>query len=103
MPIYEYRCSSCEHEFSVLQKVSDPAPDGCEKCDKPVAKVMSLSSFHLKGSGWYTTDYKRKPEPKAAAADTSDSAAVDKKVDKPAKAEATAKKKASDKSVKESK
>jgi putative FmdB family regulatory protein len=62
--IYEYGCKSCEHRFEVWAKISDPAPESCPKCSLPhVEKVISATSFALKGSGWYTTDYKR---PKAA-------------------------------------
>ena len=63
MPIYEYRCSRCEHEFEVWQKMSDPPVKVCPKCHAhKVEKLVSLSSFQLKGSGWYATDYgRRKP------------------------------------------
>lgn len=43
-----------------MQRVSDPAPAQCEECGGSVTKLMSLSSFALKGTGWYTTDYKVK-------------------------------------------
>jgi putative FmdB family regulatory protein len=58
--IYEYQCQSCKHVQEVWQKMSDPGPDKCEKCgaEKP-ERVISKTSFALKGSGWYTTDYKR--------------------------------------------
>jgi len=58
MPIYEYRCTKCEHEFEQWQKISDPPVKVCPKCHAhKVEKLMSLSSFQLKGSGWYATDY----------------------------------------------
>ena len=61
MPIYEYRCSRCEHEFEVWQKMSDPPVKVCPKCHAhKVEKLVSLSSFQLKGSGWYATDYGRR-------------------------------------------
>jgi putative FmdB family regulatory protein len=58
MPIYEYRCSECEHSFEEWQKMSDPPVDTCPRCGrKAVAKIISASSFQLRGTGWYKTDY----------------------------------------------
>ncbi len=57
MPIYEYRCKKCGREFEVTQKFSDEPVKKCEECSGPVEKLISLSSFHLKGGGWYQTDY----------------------------------------------
>ena len=57
MPIYEYRCRKCNREFEVVQSISDPELKRCRFCKGPVTKLMSVSSFHLKGSGWYVTDY----------------------------------------------
>ena len=57
MPIYEYRCRKCGKEYEVLQRIADPAVNACKFCHSPVEKLVSLSSFHLKGSGWYVTDY----------------------------------------------
>jgi putative FmdB family regulatory protein len=60
MPIYEYRCNSCHDEFEVTQKITDAPLVACPKCAGPVEKLISQSSFVLKGSGWYATDYGRK-------------------------------------------
>ena len=61
MPIYEYKCESCEDVFEVLQKISEPAPQKCKKCgNEKIKRLMSQSSFVLKGSGWYATDYAEK-------------------------------------------
>jgi putative FmdB family regulatory protein len=58
MPIYEYYCNGCGHEFELIQKITDHPVRKCEKCGKLKAKrKISHSSFVLKGSGWYTTDY----------------------------------------------
>lgn len=58
MPLYEYRCGACGHEFEVLQKVSDRPIRKCESCGRLKAKrTISQTSFVLKGSGWYVTDY----------------------------------------------
>lgn len=59
MPIYEYRCESCGADIEKLQKISDPPLRDCPACGKPaLAKRVSASSFRLKGSGWYETDFK---------------------------------------------
>ena len=58
MPIYEYYCTNCGHEFEVMQKINDKPIRKCEKCGKLKAKrAISRTSFVLKGSGWYVTDY----------------------------------------------
>ena len=61
MPIYEYECSECGR-FEVIQKFSDKALKECPTCKEKgrksaVSKAVSASAFHLKGSGWYKTDY----------------------------------------------
>jgi len=60
MPIYEYRCLDCDHEFERMQKFSEPPLKTCPICDGTVQKLISRSAFHLKGDGWYVTDYARK-------------------------------------------
>ncbi|MCD4742027.1 MAG: zinc ribbon domain-containing protein [Desulfobacteraceae bacterium] len=57
MPIYEYECSACGEIEEVFQKMSDPPLKECSKCKGKLNKLISHSSFHLKGSGWYVTDY----------------------------------------------
>lgn len=57
MPIYEYECNKCRQITEALQKFSDPPLAECPHCDGRLKKMMSLNSFHLKGSGWYVTDY----------------------------------------------
>lgn len=59
MPIYEYRCQNCQKIHEVMQKFSDAPLEKCPDCTSPVQKQMSLSSFALKGTGWYSTDYKK--------------------------------------------
>jgi len=59
MPIYEYRCSACGHEFEILQKISDQPLTECPACGKgALAKLVSAAGFQLKGSGWYVTDFR---------------------------------------------
>tara|TARA_Y100001970_G_C13950272_1_gene707890 strand:- start:219 stop:572 length:354 start_codon:yes stop_codon:yes gene_type:complete len=61
MPIYEYRCISCGFEFEEVQKFSDPSLDKCPSCGKNSAeRKVSISSFHLKGGGWYKDGYSNK-------------------------------------------
>lgn len=57
MPIYEYKCHKCGKEFEEFQRITEPEITSCRFCKGPVSKLLSLSSFHLKGSGWYITDY----------------------------------------------
>ncbi len=59
MPIYEYRCGSCDHQFEALQKVNEEALHDCPQCREPaLRKLISAVAFRLKGSGWYETDFK---------------------------------------------
>jgi putative FmdB family regulatory protein len=59
MPIYEYRCSECGHQDEHLQKVSEAPLAQCPACGKNTyKKLLSAAGFHLKGSGWYATDFK---------------------------------------------
>ena len=60
MPIYEYECQQCNQITEAMQKFSDPALTECPCCRGTLRKLISQSSFHLKGSGWYVTDYARK-------------------------------------------
>ncbi|MDY6850886.1 MAG: zinc ribbon domain-containing protein [Thermodesulfobacteriota bacterium] len=63
MPIYEYQCKDCGHQSEELRKMSDPPLKKCPNCGGRLQKLMSLNTFHLKGSGWYVTDYARKNSP----------------------------------------
>ncbi|MEZ4527908.1 MAG: zinc ribbon domain-containing protein [Desulfobacterales bacterium] len=60
MPIYEYECEQCGKVEEVWQKMSDAPPAGCSHCSGKLHKLMSMNSFHLKGGGWYVTDYASK-------------------------------------------
>jgi putative FmdB family regulatory protein len=67
MPIYEYRCSSCGFQKEYLQKVTDPVLSVCPECGKSTfSKMLSAAGFHLKGSGWYATDFKNSGSKPAA-------------------------------------
>jgi len=61
MPIYEYKCKKCGYIFEQLQKISEKPLRTCPKCKKSgLAKLISNTSFQLKGAGWYVTDFKSK-------------------------------------------
>ncbi len=66
MPIYEYRCATCGFEQEYLQKMSDAPLTDCPECGKAaLVKMVSAAGFHLKGSGWYVTDFKHGSKPKS--------------------------------------
>jgi putative FmdB family regulatory protein len=73
MPLYEYRCESCDHQFEVIQKFSDAPIAVCPKCGGgPVVKLLSSPAFQFKGSGWYITDYARKDKGGAGGSSSKD-------------------------------
>lgn len=60
MPIYEYKCEHCGEKFDVLQKFNEAPLAECILCHAgPVKKLISVSSFVLKGAGFYVNDYKK--------------------------------------------
>ena len=75
MPLREYQCDACGHRFEVIQKMSDPPLEACPQCGGVVRKLQSAPAFHLKGSGWYATDYAKKDESSAKSEDESKGAA----------------------------
>jgi putative FmdB family regulatory protein len=83
MPIFDYQCEACGHTFDVLQKVGEGALRKCPKCGKlKLKKQLAAPNFHLKGSGWYKTDFKDKSAKKdgdKAAAKSGDKSEGDKK------------------------
>ncbi len=63
MPIYEYKCDNCDHQLELLQKFNDDPLKICPSCGQDgVRKLVSAAAFHLKGTGWYATDFKDKPK-----------------------------------------
>ena len=60
MPLYEYKCHSCGKTFEVIQKFSDQPLTNHAECGGSVERLISAAAFHLKGSGWYATDYAKK-------------------------------------------
>ena len=77
MPIYEYKCQKCTAHVEILQKMSDKPLTKCKTCGGKLEKQWSNTSFQLKGSGWYVTDYAGKKgesgDGKSAAAEASTS------------------------------
>jgi putative FmdB family regulatory protein len=71
MPIYEYKCEKCGRESEVMQKMTEKPLIECEKCGGKLKKMISNTSFVLKGSGWYATDYADKNR-KSSANELSD-------------------------------
>jgi putative FmdB family regulatory protein len=57
MPIYEYQCAACGRVTEKWQKISEPPLTVCPACGGGLSKLISSCAFHLKGSGWYVTDY----------------------------------------------
>lgn len=82
MPIYEYTCQKCAKRVEVIQKASDKPPKRCADCGGKLEKAWSQTSFQLKGSGWYVTDYAGK---KAEAKDGKGDGKSDDKADAKAK------------------
>lgn len=60
MPIYEYQCTACHHHFDTIQGFKEKALEICPACHQPtLQKLISAPAFHLKGTGWYVTDFKK--------------------------------------------
>ena len=92
MPVYEYACDACGKPTEVSQRIKDAPLKKCPHCGKPaLRRLISLSSFQLKGSGWYATDYGRAGgggNGSAKKADESSGEKADKKADEKPKSEA---------------
>jgi len=70
MPIYEYACTHCGEHTEILQKISDAPATLCPACNtESLTKLVSASAFHLKGSGWYVTDFKNSQQSAASKSD----------------------------------
>ena len=78
MPIYEYGCDTCGKVLEVMQKFSDEPLKTCPDCSGQLTKLISRTSFQLKGTGWYVTDYARKSE-SAPKSETESKPAADSK------------------------
>ncbi|MDY6904938.1 MAG: FmdB family zinc ribbon protein [Thermodesulfobacteriota bacterium] len=85
MPIYEYECNKCGTIHEAWQKITDKPLTKCESCSGKLHKLISRSAFHLKGSGWYVTDYGGKHNPGSSPAETGTGKSSDKGETKAAK------------------
>jgi putative FmdB family regulatory protein len=86
MPIYEYVCEKCGDHLEVIQKVGDEPLKRCKKCRGKLEKIISRTSFQLKGSGWYASDYAKSQKSESKP----DSAKPDAKADSKTKSSDTA-------------
>ncbi|MDO8282296.1 MAG: zinc ribbon domain-containing protein [Thermodesulfovibrionia bacterium] len=68
MPIYEYKCTKCNEVIEVIQKMNDEPLSKCNECGGKLKKMITNTSFVLKGSGWYVTDYPSENREKAMKA-----------------------------------
>lgn len=57
MPVYEYKCKRCHRQIEVTQKITDAPLSTCSSCGGELKKLITSTSFLLKGSGWHVTDY----------------------------------------------
>jgi putative FmdB family regulatory protein len=85
MPIYEYECTKCGKMTEAIQRFSDPPLASCSHCEGELHKLISMSTFHLKGSGWYVTDYAGKNQSNSAqkSSDTTKAESSEKKSETP--------------------
>jgi len=60
VPLYEYRCKQCGHQFEKIQSFSAPDEKECPVCKGEVERLISAPAIQFKGSGWYVTDYASK-------------------------------------------
>jgi putative FmdB family regulatory protein len=58
LPIYEYQCTNCGRTVEEIQRITDEPLRKCPTCKGKLRRLISLTSFQLKGTGWYATDYK---------------------------------------------
>ena len=92
MPLYEYRCKNCGHQFEKIQSFSAPEEKECPVCQGPVEKLISASAIQFKGSGWYVNDYAAKSKPGGsmkASADGDSKSSESKSESKPAEKSST--------------
>ena len=85
MPVYEYECDDCGKQCEVIQKINDELLSSCPECGGHMHKLISHTSFILKGKGWYVTDYaspeRKKAQETEGKSDTKSEAKADTKTD----------------------
>jgi putative FmdB family regulatory protein len=100
MPLYEYECKKCGHRFEKIQLYSDKMVKKCPECGGQVEQMISAPAVQFKGSGWYVTDYAKKPSSPGSSG-SGDPSSKDKKDDK-SKSDSSSKESSSKDSSKES-
>ena len=78
MPLYEYRCKKCGHQFEKIQSFSAPDEKECPVCSGELERLISAPAVQFKGSGWYVTDYAGKGSSKGPAKSAESSNGSDK-------------------------
>ena len=97
MPIYEYACKACGAALEIRQKFSDAALTDCPACGAPaLERLVSASSFSLKGSGWYADGYTGERKKAEASSDSGDTGTKDAKDKTDTSSTKTSEKKTSD-------
>lgn len=89
MPIYEYKCQGCGKDLEVMQKITENPLEVCPSCGGMLQRLISTTSFVLKGTGWYATDYARK----GTSASSSSSGSSESKSEKDSSKDSESKKK----------
>jgi putative FmdB family regulatory protein len=73
VPLYEYRCTKCNHVFEKIQKFSDPHVTECPKCGSAIEQIISAPAVQFQGAGWYVNDYAKKSSGNGGKSDVSSS------------------------------
>jgi putative FmdB family regulatory protein len=76
LPLYEYKCTKCGHQFEKIESVSASATKKCPKCGAKAERMVSASAIQFKGSGWYVTDYGGKSSAGGSKENSGDGAAA---------------------------
>ncbi|MCH2171278.1 zinc ribbon domain-containing protein [Myxococcota bacterium] len=104
MPVYEYACGKCESEFEVEQRITEDPLKTCPKCrSRKVKRLISRTSFVLKGGGWYADAYSSSSESQKSESESSETKSSSSSDDKAEKSDKSGKSKDSSKSVKSKK
>jgi putative FmdB family regulatory protein len=87
MPLYEYKCKKCGHQFEKIQKYSDRMVKKCPDCGGRVEQMITAPAVQFKGTGWYVTDYAKK----SSGLPPSDGGSKDSKKDDKSKSDSSSK------------
>jgi len=84
MPLYEYECYLCSERFERIQKVSATPISECPFCQGAVRRLLGVPALQFKGTGFYITDYVKKPQPAQSPSEPRSDSKVEKKESTPA-------------------